>query len=252
MMFQSMLRICPIVLLVSVFVLPGGAEAATPPDRMHYQGVLRDSSDIPLDGFNDLVFRFFTAETGGSEILIDRHTSSGGSQVDVKEGLFNVELGGGQVLDGSGSGTYIDLPAMFGAYSSVWVEIEVNGEILSPRGRVYAAAYAMNADHLDGVEGAGFLRSDVSDTFTGNVLAIGATSDLNVDGELRLSGTLEMKHSGGDGDQRINFFDNGVTANEYILWDDSADLFYFSDDLNVANSIRTNSYLSVEGNLFIN
>ena len=94
----------PIILLAVLLALTGVANAAGTPDRVNYQGVLRDIDDIPLSGSNDLVFR---------------------------------------------------------AFAAVWVEVEVNGEV------------------------------------------------------------IWMKDGGGDGDQRINFFDSGVMANEYVLWDDT-------------------------------
>ena len=44
-----------------------GAEA---PDALNYQGVLRDDDSNPRNGTFDMVFRFFDAPVGGSEILI--------------------------------------------------------------------------------------------------------------------------------------------------------------------------------------
>ncbi len=56
--------------------LCGVALAATPPDRIHYQGVLRDAADVPLDGSHDMVFRFFDAAVVGNEILVDQHLAA--------------------------------------------------------------------------------------------------------------------------------------------------------------------------------
>ena len=39
--------------------------AAEPPARIHYQGVLRDDADNPLEGGFDMFFWFWSAETGG-------------------------------------------------------------------------------------------------------------------------------------------------------------------------------------------
>lgn len=133
--------------------------AAEPPDLVNYQGVLRDAADNPLNGSYDMVFRFFDAETAGNEILIDRHTSAQGGQVSVADGLFSATLGGGSVVDGSGPGTYTSLAAVFADHGAVFLEMEVSGEVLTPRMRVLSAPYAFNADQLAGRGPDGFLRT---------------------------------------------------------------------------------------------
>ena len=65
------------------------ALAAQPPDLINYQGVLRDSQGNALSGSYPMVFRFFSAETGGDEILVNTHAA-----VSVTDGLFSVALGG--------------------------------------------------------------------------------------------------------------------------------------------------------------
>ena len=39
--------------------------AASPPALVNYQGVLRDASNMPLTGNYDMVFRFWSASSGG-------------------------------------------------------------------------------------------------------------------------------------------------------------------------------------------
>jgi hypothetical protein len=145
--------------LVAAILLGPVCQAASPPGLVNYQGVLRSASDKPLDGDHDMVFRFFSAATGGHEILIDRHTAGDSAPVMVSGGLFSVALGSGAVQDGSGSGIYTSLAAVFRDYSQVWLRVEVGGEVLDPRVRVVAAAYALNADHLDGVSASGFIQT---------------------------------------------------------------------------------------------
>ena len=65
--------------------------AATPPSLLNYQGVLRDSSDAPLDGSYHMIFRLWSAETGGDEILIDE--SLAGDQGLIKKHLFYLAVG---------------------------------------------------------------------------------------------------------------------------------------------------------------
>ena len=138
-----------IALLFCLLVCPTGSAFAqtTPPDSINYQGVLRNSSGAPLDGTYGMVFRFFSAATGGDEVLIDTHGA-----VTVSGGLFNVALGSGVSTDGSGPGTYTTLARVLADYADAHLEVEVGGETLSPRIRVVSAGYALNARYVRGIE----------------------------------------------------------------------------------------------------
>jgi hypothetical protein len=162
-------------LVAAIFVGPA-SHAASPPGFVNYQGVLRDASNKPLDGDHDMVFRFFTAETGGNEILIDRHTAGDSDAVTVSGGLFSVRLGSGAIQDGSGPGTYTSLAAVFRDYDEVWLRVEVGGEVLDPRVRVVAAAYALNADHLDGRSADGFINTTTSPQTKSGQLTINSSA----------------------------------------------------------------------------
>ena len=123
--------------------------AADPPDTLHYTGVLRDADDLPIDGSVSMVFRFFDVDAlaGGDEILVDSHAS-----VLVTMGLFDVALGSGLVSDGTGPGVYESLLDVFRHYQGVWLEIQVNGETLTPRVPIASSAYALNARTVRGHE----------------------------------------------------------------------------------------------------
>ncbi len=142
----------PVLLAASCAIL-----AADPPNLVNYQGVLRDSSDRPQTGSRDMVFRFYDAASAGGEILVDSHTGGGGNAVSVSGGLFNVQLGGGTVTDGSGAGTYTALAQVFRDFAAVWLQVEVGGEVLSPRIRVQSSAYALNASNLEGQPASSFI-----------------------------------------------------------------------------------------------
>ncbi len=147
------------------------AGAATPPDRFNYQGVLRDAADAPLDGDYDMVFRFWSAESAGDEILLDRHLAANSQAVTVTGGLFSAAVGSGDVVDGSGPGTYATLSEVFRDHGDVWLEVQVAGETLAPRIAVAAAGYALNSAHLDGQPAGHFLdTSSTVQTKTGNLV----------------------------------------------------------------------------------
>jgi len=73
-------------LLITAMAI-GVAAAADPPDVINYQGVLRDDLDQPLDGTYAMVFRLFTEQTAGTEVLCDSQA------VVVSGGLFAVRIG---------------------------------------------------------------------------------------------------------------------------------------------------------------
>lgn len=174
------------VRFVTWALLAGAAAAATPPGRVNYQGVLRDAADDPQTGVYDMVFRFF--DGSGNEILIDQHLAAGTGAVTVSGGLFEVALGGGNLADGSGPGTYGSLGAVFRDFDEVWLEIQVAGETLAPRVRIEASPYALNAGHVDGLSSSQFLRSDATALFSGGALTLSAGTLLQIQGDLAVEG----------------------------------------------------------------
>jgi len=174
---------------LALLLVMGGLAAAAP-DRIHYQGVLRDAAGNPLDGDHDMVFRFFDAASGGSEILSDTRGHGGSAPaVAVTAGLFGVDLGAGELNDGPGPGSYSSLAEVFRDFSEVWVEIEVELQTLSPRLEVISSGFALNAEHLDGLDSTAFLTTEADPQvgaiatggvprFTGTTLESGTISDV--------------------------------------------------------------------------
>jgi len=150
------------------------ALAADPPPTMSYQGVLRDAADHPRTGTFDMRFRFLDAQTSGNEILVDSHT--GGAAVAVTEGLFNVQLGGGTITDGSGAGSYTSLRDVFRDYGNVWMEIAVGPETLSPRLKILSTGYAFNSGSLQGRPAAGFLDTSSNPQSKSGPLTVTSTT----------------------------------------------------------------------------
>jgi hypothetical protein len=199
--------------LFSLSVVTGANLAAEPPDLVNYQGVLRGSDESPLEGNHDMVFRFWSADIGGAEILVDSHTAAGAGAVTVSGGLFDVQLGSGTVSDGSGAGVYDTLGAVFADYSAVWLEIEIGGEILSPRVRVVTSPYAANAMHLGGKSGDQFVDTSSSvQSKLGRIIvgqASGTGSAYGVEGYGTVGGGY-FKDSNSSGYARLGTADYGV------------------------------------------
>jgi hypothetical protein len=110
--------------------LPSAAGTVPLGSVFTYQGRLTQSG-VPVNEPVDLVFRLYAALSGGSPI--DTESLPG---VNVEDGLVTVQLDfGAAAFDGS----------------ERWLEIEVDGDILSPRQLLRAAPYALFA--LGGNEG---------------------------------------------------------------------------------------------------
>ena len=159
-----------------VALAASAAGAAVAPNLVNYQGVLRDASDKPRNGTFDMTVRLFDAASAGNEILVDAHTGGGGTPVVVVNGLFTLQVGGGTLTDGSGAGSYLIPASVFRDYSAVWLQLEVGGEILAPRLRVLAAAFAQNTTNLGGRFSTGYLDKTSSSQLKNGALTIDTTA----------------------------------------------------------------------------
>jgi len=114
----------PVLLLVVLFsVLPSAAQY---PSTVNYQVMLTDNGDQPLaDQTVELVFRVYENESGGTADWTETHnTTTNGI------GVVSVELGSVNPLP------FMEWLGHF------WLEVEVNGETMSPRRRLSAAPYS--------------------------------------------------------------------------------------------------------------
>jgi len=122
--------LCQCMFLVWMLVATGSALAAT---TLTYQGQLQDS-DGPFEGTVDLTFVLYEVPSGGSPIASPIVKDN----VEVSDGLFQVELDFGQAFDGDPK----------------WIEIEVDETLLSERQRVTSvpvAQYALSAPSGDSI-----------------------------------------------------------------------------------------------------
>jgi hypothetical protein len=112
------------------------------PQTMNYQGILKDSLEDPLNGRYDLTFAIYRWDSGLGWVSDWSETQSG---VDVTDGLFNVELGSVNPLNG-------------GIFEGVWslgsgaLELGVavdGGTELSPRAPLVTVPYAYRAEYVN-------------------------------------------------------------------------------------------------------
>ena len=127
------------------------------PQLVNYQGRLTENSGTAVQGPVTITFRLYDAASGGSELWSENNTVT---LTEPDNGVFNVILGG------TTSMTSIDFN------QPIWLSVQVAGDSeMTPRQRMTAVGYAMNADKLDSLDSTSFLRTDV-DTSTSGKLTI--------------------------------------------------------------------------------
>ena len=134
-----------VLLILGMFPLMSTL-AFSVPGLISYKGQLTDASGGPITTSVDVTFTLWDAESGGTQL------GSGFSDTDSvtpnADGIYDTLIGddGGDMIPGT----------IFGN-NSVWLNVNVDGEDLSPRTRltpVGAALQAGDADTVDGLEGA--------------------------------------------------------------------------------------------------
>lgn len=153
---------------------PAAHAAQTTPTVINFQGRLADSTGVPLaDGSYNIRFRaYFNDPIGGSPTWTETH--DGANRVTVRNGIFSTQLGSITPFNSSDFGGYTiyietELPTLGTATcdgvgcSPSWTE-----GAMTPRQPIASNAYAMNADLVDGIDGASLAQLSANQTFTGN------------------------------------------------------------------------------------
>lgn len=209
--FRRSLRLA---LILSMASWPLASLANIPPDITSFQGVLRDVSEQPLSGTYPIVFRYWSdassVDAAAFEIGSESHPG-----VAVTDGLFTVLLGTQPFVSGASGYGGLNINQMFGDFQQVWLQLEVDGDVLLPRIRFAAAPYAFNCSQLQDKGPGEFLRSEGSDNFTGSdlygyTLTFDPQTTLNVGGAFHLAGAAVT--SSADELNKLDGAGAGVTA----------------------------------------
>ena len=114
----------------------------TRPNRvLSFQGRLTDTAQNPINAATDFVFKLYDSGpsiVGGTALW----NSSTCSLTPDQDGIFSTGLG-----DECGSEITEDV---FTENANVWLQVEVEGETLSPRQKIKTVPYALNAETLQG------------------------------------------------------------------------------------------------------
>ncbi len=200
-------------MMLAVFVLYGvffgviaavHATATAPANIVNYQGRLLNTTGVPVsDATASISFAFYTATTGGTCLWSnnsDTCASVSARTVTLTDGLFTENLG-----DTAAATPYAAISdAVFFDNVAVYLEVIVNTETLTPRKRLLAAPYAINASAIDGF----------SSTQIGGTSALALVLDTT--GNLQLTGSPQGTGIG-QGSLYINPATGVVAANEILF-----------------------------------
>jgi len=127
------------------------------PWMLNYQGRLTDTTDKALQGTFTFTFRLYDAADSGAEKWRERQALTL-NQSD--NGVFSAVLGAVTAL----SSVDFNTP--------LWLSVQVDDDVeMTPRQRLTATGYAVNADQVDSLDSSSFMRTDV-DTATSGKLTI--------------------------------------------------------------------------------
>jgi len=213
-MRQTVMVLALSLLIVCSGVAMGEAPRQVP-TTIWYQGFLADlTTGDPVDGTVDIIVRLYTLPVGGS-VLWGPESHAG---VTVTEGWFNIELGSVLPLPGfDGPGYYLDL--------------RVDGEVMSQRMKLGSVPAAFQAAHADTAsaapDGGGSVWTEAGpDVYrlTGDV-GIGTSSPgrplhIKRDQNSTTGLTIENTDTGALSAERIDFVNEDGSVAMIALYDD--------------------------------
>ena len=134
-----------ITALIALASLLCSSLAIAAPTRLNQQGRLLDGDGAPLTGSHGLAFTLHDAETDGNEVWREERV------VEFEEGYYSLVLG-----------EFVPLSDLVFAGDSVWLQLAVDGAVLSPRHDVVSVPYALRAAVAEAVEGGSVDADEVS------------------------------------------------------------------------------------------
>ncbi len=117
-------------ILSGALLLSSTAVAA--PSLIGYSGRLVDNDGVAYSGPHDFVIGIYTAATAGTPVFEESF-----EDVPVDEGFFYLLLANNAVVGGD------DLDGVVAGHDTLYLQVEVDGTVLSPRQRIAAVPWAL-------------------------------------------------------------------------------------------------------------
>ena len=138
--------------------------AAEPPRMISYQGRILNANSVPIsDATIDMIFELY-GSLAGADCLWSNSDSNcvtaTAKTVTLTDGLFTQNLG-------DTGDSFAAIPTTVFDDASVYLQVTIDGELLTPRKRLVASPYAMNADMLDGLDSTNFFGLGSDNSITG-------------------------------------------------------------------------------------
>ena len=134
------------------FLLVDQLLAAAPPNIIQYQGRILNTAGSPItDTTASISFQLYSALTGGTCLWSNSSSTCAtttAETVTLTEGLISRELGNTDVSVGHAA----ILNSVFADNTTVYLQVVINTESLSPRKRLLSAPYAISSQTLDGFD----------------------------------------------------------------------------------------------------
>lgn len=201
--FASMM-LASFALYAMFFGVISSVRAVAPTNVVNYQGRLLNASGVPVaDATASVSFALYTASSGGTCVWSNSSEaclSVTPRTVTLSDGLFSENLG-----DTTLATPYAAITdSTFSDNAAIYLEVIVNSETLTPRKRIVAAPYALNASTIDGF----------NSTQTGGTSALALVLDTN--GNLQLTGSPQGTGVG-QGSLYINPAAAAIAADEMLF-----------------------------------
>lgn len=163
--------LCLVFILILGFVAP---IAHAVPKLISYQGILKDSLGNPVTEMTVIAFTFWDAPFDGNQLAVGFTDYDNVNPNDA--GIFSTEIGDSNY----------QIPESLFENDTVYVNVNIDGEDMSPRKKISAAAYAIYAGNLtctgcvDGTDLA-------SNSVDADHIVDGAVTDSKLDSDLKVS-----------------------------------------------------------------
>ena len=217
------------LVLFLVFIAATGNLLAAIPGLINFQGRLLDQNKNPKSGTFSITFSIWDTGpgTGGASLWSETQPN-----IQVTNGMFSAQLGSVSELSAS----------LFSA-DTLWLQIQVGSEILSPRERLVASPYAFKASVADNVASQAITDTQVNNSAgiswskiskTGSSLA-----NLETKSASDLTGTLSV-------DRLTGNYLNDVKVSSAIYSDNSNSAVSAANaaTADTANGLATGNYLN--------